>query len=149
MTAKAAMATNPISGYRWVPPTDLSDRRNQKRLSPDAIRAFFKIANKWSLKEEENCLLLGGISPSSLYGLKKNPDEAVLNQDELTRISLLVGIYKALNILFDDDYANAWVELTNNNPIFGGATPVQYMIHNGLPGIQIVRQLLDSRRGGR
>ena len=144
-----AMATNPISGYRWIPPTDLSDRRNQKRLSPDAIRTFLKIAAKWGLKEEENCMLLGGISPSSLYGLKKNPERAVLNQDGLTRISLLIGIYKALNILFDDEYADAWAGLPNNNPIFGGATPVQYMIHQGLPGIQIVRQLLDARRGGR
>jgi hypothetical protein len=143
------MATTPIYGYNWELPADLSARANQERLSPDAVRAFFKIAKLWNVKDEDARQLLGGISSSKFYSLKRDHTIATLNQDELTRTSFLVGIFKALNIIFDEELADAWIQLPNKNPIFGGVRPLQYIIHFGLPGMQLVRQLLDAYRGGR
>jgi len=40
------------------------------------------------------------------------------------------------------------VQLPNRNRIFGGGTPLDYMIKGGAPAMQIVRRLLDARRGG-
>ena len=80
--------------------------------------------------------------------MKKAPDAAVLDQDELQRVSFLVGIFKALNILFGDELADAWIQRPNQNRIFGGASPLAYMIRGGLPAFQTVRRLLDARRGG-
>ena len=71
-----------------------------------------------------------------------------LDEDRLTRISLLVGIYKALNILFGRKLADAWITLPNANLMFGGGSPLQYMKKGGIPALLRVRQLLDARRGG-
>ena len=72
-----------------------------------------------------------------------------LDQDKLTRISLLLGIFKALNILYRKKLADAWVQLSNTNPMFGGDSPLNSMIKGGVPAMVRVRQLVDARRGGR
>jgi hypothetical protein len=92
--------------------------------------------------------LLGGISNGAYYELKK-AGARVLDQDRLTRISLLTGVFKALNILYSKKLADRWVALPNTNPMFGGETPLAYMIKGGVPAVLRVRQLLDARRGGR
>jgi hypothetical protein len=101
--------------------------------------------------------LLGGISNGSFYHLKRSAGKAsnvktldakTLGQDKLTRVSLMVGIFKALNILYGTKLADAWVQLPNSNPIFGGETPLAYMLKGGVPSMLRVRQLLDARRGG-
>jgi hypothetical protein len=136
-----------IHGVACDRPVDLSSRVVQERLSPAAIRAFLSMASHWKLRDEDARGLLGGISNGSFYQLKRTPSKT-LDQDKLTRISLLVGIFKALNILYGPKLADAWVQLPNSNPIFGGETPLAVMRKGGLPSMMRVRQLLDARRGG-
>ena len=136
-----------LPGILWDHATDLSSRAVQARLSPAAIRAFFRVAQAWKLRDEDARALLGGISNGAFYNLK-NQAAKKLDQDRLTRISLLIGIFKALNILYSRKLANAWVQLANNNPVFSGGTPLVYMLKGGLPAMLRVRQLLDARRGG-
>ncbi len=88
-----------------------------------------------------------GVSSSTYYEWKKHPGR-VLDVDRLTRISYLVGIYKALHILYGNELADEWVTLPNTNVIFGGRTPLEYMAGGGLLALQTVRRLLDARRGG-
>ena len=135
-----------VAGYNFEAAPDLADLATRKRLSPSAIEGFFRIAAKWHVRDEDARQLLGGVSTGSFYSLKKSPRS--LDQDTLTRISLLVGIFKALNILFGGRLANAWITLPNANPMFRGHTPLAYMLRLGLPGMMHVRQLLDARRGG-
>ena len=59
-----------------------------------------------------------------------------------------MGIFKALNILYGTKLADAWVQLPNANPVFGGQTPLACMLKGGMPSMLRVRQLLDARRGG-
>ncbi|EMD81664.1 hypothetical protein C725_2948 [Pacificimonas flava] len=87
------------------------------------------------------------MSNGGYYALKKKPDRT-LDEDRLRRISYLVGIFKALNILYSEKLADQWIQLSNKNRIFGGRTPLSYMIRGGLPAFQTVRRLLDARRGG-
>jgi hypothetical protein len=107
-----------------------------------------KIAALWELRDKEARQLLGGVSNGAYYELKKKGSR-MLDQDRLTRISLLTGIFKALNILYSKRLADRWVQLPNTNPMFEGDTPLAYMIKGGLPAMLRVRQLLDARRGGR
>jgi uncharacterized protein (DUF2384 family) len=127
---------------------DLTDSETREKLSPAAIEAVLKIAEKWSLKNEDAMALLGGISSGRYYELKKNR-KGNLGQDELTRVSLLIGIFKALNILFNENLANQWVSRPNSNPMFHDDPPLEVLIEGGIPGMLSVRRLLDSRRGGR
>ncbi len=79
------------------------------------------------------------------YQLKRG-GKKTLDQDKLTRISLLLGIFRALNILYGRKLADAWISLPNSNPMFEGEAPFAYMIKGGVPAFVRVRQLLDARR---
>ena len=127
---------------------DLSDSATRKRVSPAAIEAVLTILKKWGLKNDDAMLLLGGISKGRYYGLKKS-STGQLTQDELTRVSLLIGIFKALNILFSEKLANQWVSRPNSNPMFKNQPPLVFLIQGGIPGMLTVRRFLDSRGGGR
>jgi hypothetical protein len=127
---------------------DLSNKDVVRRLSPTAVKGFLKIAVLWELRDEDARQLLGGMSNGAYYELKKTGSRT-LDQDRLTRISLLTGIFKALNILYRKKLADRWVHLPNANPMFGGETALAYMIKGGMPAMVRVRQLLDARRGGR
>jgi len=137
-----------IAGITLEKPADLSSRKIQERLSPSAVLSFFRLADVWQLRDEDARGLLGGISNGTYYSLKRRPSKT-LDQDQLTRISLLVGIFKALNILYSQKLADAWVQLPNSNPMFGGEPPLASMIKGGVPAMIRVRQLVDARRGGR
>ena len=130
-----------------APPVDLTDRAVRDRLSRAAVRAFFNIMARWNVRDEDARGLLGGMTNGPYYELKRNPDR-VMDVDRLTRISLLIGIFKALNILHSEALADRWVHLPNTNRIFGGATPLAYMLRGGLPALLTVRRLLDARRAG-
>jgi hypothetical protein len=136
-----------LHGVAWDAPADLSSRAVQEKLSPVAIRAFFRMATHWKLRDEDARGLIGGLSNGSFYQLKRAPART-LDQDKLTRVSLLVGIFKALNILYSTKLADSWIQLPNSNPIFGGQTPLSHMLKGGVPSMLRVRQLLDARRGG-
>jgi hypothetical protein len=134
---------------RFEPATlvDLNARTERERLSKSALKGFFKLAQAWQLRDDDARELLGGLSSSSFYEWKKNP-ERVLEVDRITRISYLLGVYKALHILYGDKLADEWVHLPNTNPIFNGRAPLGYMLAGGLVAMQTVRKLLDARRGG-
>jgi hypothetical protein len=137
----------PATLYSPGPLVDLSSRAERERLSPAALKAFFNIVARWQLREVDARELLGGVSHGPYYTWKRNPDRA-LDRDTLLRISYLVGIFKALHILHSEQLADAWVRLPNTNRVFGGVTPLAYMIRGGAPAMQTVRRLLDARRGG-
>ena len=136
------------AGIAWEKPADLSSRDVQKRLGPSAVKAFLKIRDLWQLRDEDARQLLGGMSSGAFYNLKRKA-RGTLDQDRLTRISILTGIFKGLNVLYSKKLADRWIQLPNENPMFRGETPLTYMSKGGLPAMLRVRQLLDSRRGGR
>lgn len=146
--ASVATINQLTAGIAWEKPADLSNKEVLKRLSPSAVRAFLRIRELWELRDEDARQMLGGISNGAFYELKKKA-RGTLDQDRLTRISVLTGIFKGLNILYSKKLADRWIQLPNENPMFGGETPLTYMIKGGLPAMLRVRQLLDSRRGGR
>jgi hypothetical protein len=136
----------PKSRFAAPAPVDLNAKGERERLSRSALRGFFRIVERWGVRDDAARELLGGVSSSAYYEWKKNPSRT-LEVDRITRISYLVGIYKALHILYGDKLADEWVNLPNANPIFGGMTPLAYMAAGGLVAMQTVRKLLDARRG--
>lgn len=137
----------PSSRYEPSPLVDLSAKPERERLSPSALRAFFNIMERWGVRDEDARMLLGGVSNGPYYQWKKEP-ERTLDTDTLTRISYLIGIFKALNIAYGEKLADEWIKLPNTNRIFAGQTPLAFLLSGGLPAFQVVRRLLDARRGG-
>jgi uncharacterized protein (DUF2384 family) len=125
---------------------DLSTRDTRERLSPAALRGFFSIMDRWRVRDDDARQLLGGISNGTFYEMKRDTSR-VCSADELTRVSYLIGIFKALNVLNGETLADAWMQLPNTNRLFGGGTPLDYVVRGGIPAMDQVRRLLDARRG--
>ena len=136
----------PTSRYGPEPLADLQSRAAREKLSPSAVKAFFRILEHWRVPDEAARDLLGGVSHGAFYNLRKTP--RTLRADELLRVSYLIGIFKALNILYSEKLADAWMQLPNANSIFKGGTPLAYARDGGIPALQTMRRLLDARRGG-
>lgn len=131
-----------------TPPAQRAKPEVRKRMSGAAMRTFFNIADKWKLEVKEQIAVLGSPASSTFYKYKAG-EVGALSVDVLTRISLILGIYKDLRILFPDNaLADRWVKLPNSNAMFGGATPAQFMSQGDMDPLYRVRRLLDARRGG-
>lgn len=98
---------------------------------------------QWAIDDALACRLLGGIAPNTLHAHARHPD-LMLDRDRLTRISYLIGIFKALHVLHGQELADRWVTLPNRNRVFGDRAPLDYMLQGGIPAMQTVRRLLDA-----
>jgi antitoxin Xre/MbcA/ParS-like protein len=117
-------------------------------LSGPALRTFFRIADAWGLSADEARRLLGD-PPRSTYFLWKKSGEQQLSRDTLERISYVLGIWKALQILIpDESAADAWVRKPNAAPPFGGKPALERMLSGNVADLYVVRQFLDAQRGG-
>ena len=126
-------------------PSAGTDRRG---LSGPALRTFFRIAGLWGLSIDEQMTLLGVTARSTFFKWKKNPN-TVLPKDALERISYLLGIYKALQILLPHEQAaDAWIRRPNSAPPFGGRSALDRMMSGQVVDLFVVRQYLDAQRGG-
>lgn len=131
-----------------VIPDRRGDPKIRRQMSGAAMRTFFNIAGMWKLSIEERRGLLGWPSESTFYKYQSG-QVGTLPYDMLIRISLVLGIYKDLQILYpEQDLADRWVRLPNSNPMFGGRPAIAYMSEGGMDALFHVRRLLDARRGG-
>ena len=122
---------------------------SSRDLSAAGLRAFFNIARDWGLNTDEQMVLLGAPGRSTFFKWKSAPESADLKRDTLERLSYLLGIYKALQILLPDTVAaDAWVKKPNSAPGFGGRSALDRMLGGNVADLVAVRQYLDARRGG-
>lgn len=124
-----------------------ADEADRGRLTGVALKAYRALADRWTLSNAEASDLLG-VSGSSWDRIKRGSRDAILSQDQLTRISALVGIFKGLHLLFADDMADRWPRLENTGPLFDRRTPIAAMIDGGIPHMLEVRRYVDAVRGG-
>jgi len=122
---------------------------SSRDLSAAGLRAFFNIARDWGLSTDEQMVLLGAPGRSTFFKWKAAPETADLKRDTLERLSYLLGIYKALQILLPAaTAADAWVKKPNSTPLFGGRSALDRMLGGNVADLIAVRQYLDARRGG-
>ena len=88
------------------------------------------------------------VSASTWERMRKPDWRGALNQDQLTRVSAIIGTLKGLRLLFTDSLADEWPKLANKGSLFEGHTPVQAMIEGGIPRMLDVRRHVDALRGG-
>jgi Protein of unknown function (DUF2384) len=111
-----------------------------------AMRAFFRLVELWGLTMEQARVLLGRPSRATLYNWKSGRVRG-LPHDTLQRISYLLGIHKALQILYSDPaLADGWVQ--RPNAAFGGQSALQRMLAGDITDLAAVRAHLDAARGG-
>ena len=127
-------------------PETFAAEADRARLSDVALKAFLSLGKAWHLSNAEAASLLG-VSASTLDRVKRGYRPA-LSQDQLTRVSALVGVYKGLHLLFADETADDWARRPNSGPLFGRETPIEAMIGGGIPRMLEIRRYVDAVRGG-
>lgn len=124
---------------------------DRARLAGTAMKAYRRLVEQWDLTGAQAAALLG-VSLSTWERLKPEgrgkASVRALSQDQMTRISVLTGIYKGLHLLFADTMADRWPMLANSGPLFEGRAPVGAMIEGGIPLMLDVRRYVDAVRGG-
>jgi hypothetical protein len=111
------------------------------------LRAFVRIAELWHLSIAEQLTLLGLSSRSTFFKWRKER-QVRLPRDTLERISYILGIYKALQLLLPDTRAaDEWVRRPNESAVFGGRSALDRMLSGNVADLYIVRQYLDAQRG--
>jgi len=90
-----ATVNQPATGIAWEQPADLSSRQAQKRLGPAAVKGFLKIRELWELRDEDARAIAGRRLQRAFYELKRKA-RGTLDQDRLTRISILDGNFQSL-----------------------------------------------------
>ena len=119
------------------------------RMAAAGLRAFGRIAEGWGLSVDDQLRLLGQPPRSTFFAWRKQRDKAALPRDTLERLSNLLGIYKALQILLPDPAAaDAWVRQPNTAPPFGGRSALDRMLAGNVSDLNFVRRYLDGVRGG-
>lgn len=124
---------------------------SQGKVGRAALEVFFSIAKKWCLNNEQQMCILGSIPKTTFYHWKKKADNKVdtpLPKDTLERISYVMGIYKALNILLPtEDAANRWIHKPNSAPLFNNLTALDKMLAGNVADLADIRRFLDAYRG--
>jgi len=109
-------------------------------------RAVVNLFDRWGLTDAQACVLLGGLSPRTWARWKVGAIGRV-PRDLKARLSNLMGIHKALRIIFTDA-ARGYGWIHRPNDVFGEASARDVMLGGELTDIMRVRRFLDSVRGG-
>ncbi|MFW2446964.1 MAG: antitoxin Xre-like helix-turn-helix domain-containing protein [Qipengyuania pacifica] len=121
--------------------------RDRRRLTGTAVNAVLRLARAWGASNAEGAALLG-VSESTWDRMKAGTWEGTLSQDQMTRASVLIGLFKGLHLLFANDLADRWPKLENRAPVFDRHSPLEAMIEGGIPRMLETRQYIDALRGG-
>lgn len=144
------MSAIPLSGPSTpaiAGPQTFASEADRKRLTPAALAGVRRLAEAWKLTGDEAAALLG-VSASTWDRIRADVWRNSLSQDQLTRVSALVGVFKGLHLLFADEMADRWPRLRNAGLMFENLTPVETMARGGIPQMIEVRRYVDALRGG-
>ena len=120
-------------------------------VGPEAARAaqqaFVRLMALWDVRDPDAACLLGHSSPRTYQRWKAGEYRRAVSVDVLERISNLLGIHKALGILFESKTSrDAWVRKPNG--AFNGASALEVMLGGRLVDLMRVRRYVDAVRGG-
>ena len=109
------------------------------------FRAVLGLFGKWDLTDEQAATLVD--MPVRSYRRWKVEGPGRVSRDGRARLSNLMGIHKALRIIFAEPQRGyAWIKA--GNAAFGGASALDVMLGGELTDIMRVRRYLDAERGG-
>lgn len=109
------------------------------------FRAALNLFGKWELTDEQAATLLD--MPVRSYRRWKAEGPGRFSRDGCARLSNLMGIHKALRIIFlEAQRGYEWIGA--GNTAFAGSSALDVMLGGELTDIMRVRRYLDAERGG-
>lgn len=120
-------------------PTPITDEEAAAML-----RACLNLFRLWEVSDLRAATLLD--VPVRSYARWKAGGAARIDRDQRARLSNLMGIHKALRIIFREPTRGyAWIKAPN--AVFGGRSALDVMLGGELTDIMRVRRYLDAERG--
>lgn len=108
------------------------------------FRAALNLFGKWEITDEQAAILLD--MPVRSYRRWKAEGPGRVSRDGRARLSNLMGIHKALRILFTEPQRGyRWIKAAN--AAFAGASALEIMLGGEITDIMRVRRYLDAERG--
>jgi uncharacterized protein (DUF2384 family) len=108
------------------------------------FRAALNLFRLWGMADQEAATLLD--LPPRSFARWKTGATGRISRDQKARLSNLMGIHKALRIIFREPArVHGWVRLPN--AVFGGRTALDVMLGGELTDLIRVRRYLDAERG--
>ncbi len=115
------------------------------RMEHSGMQAFVAIAKLWKLDVPTRCRVLGGISESAYFLLLKGSSKP--NPNVLELLSLILGIWRDLEILIPDTEASAqWLLRPHSGPWFHNRSSFERILSGDLKGLVDVRRHLEEWR---
>lgn len=109
------------------------------------FRAIVNLFRLWEITDEQAAVVLD--MPVRSYSRWKADGSGRINRDKKTRLSNLMGIHKALRIIFREPRrAYSWIKAPNE--AFAGRSALDIMLGGELTDLMRVRRYLDAERGG-
>lgn len=109
------------------------------------FRAAVNLFRLWRITDEEAAILLD--LPVRTYRRWKAEGAGRIDRDDKARLSNIMGLHKALRIIFrEPQRAYDWIKTPNT--AFGGKTALAVMLGGELTDLMRVRRYLDAERGG-
>lgn len=109
-------------------------------------RAVLNIFAKWTVKDADAAVILGGVSVKTVRRWRDG-DYGRVSRDLADRLSNLLGVHKTLRIIFSDP-ARGYNWIRAKNGALGGLSALEVMLLGGMSDLIRVRRYLDSVRGG-
>lgn len=124
------------------------DDMDTPNVAPEVItamqRAIVRLFSLWGLTDAQACILLGELSLRT-YARWKTGSFGRVGPDLRDRLSNVIGIHKALRLLFRDaERGYRWVK--QGNTAFGGRSALDVMLDGQLTDLMRVRRYLDAQR---
>ncbi|WBO59041.1 MbcA/ParS/Xre antitoxin family protein [Acidocella sp. MX-AZ03] len=125
-----------------------------KPFSPDPItdeeagamfRAALNLFRLWGVTDDQAAIILD--LPRRTFARWKAGELGRIGRDGKARLSNLMGIHKALRIIFKEPARGyGWIKAPN--AAFGGRSALEVMLQGELTDLMRVRHYLDAERGG-
>ena len=108
------------------------------------FRAVLNLFGKWELTDEQAATLLD--MPVRTFRRWKAEGPGRISRDGRARLSNLMGIHKALRLIFTEPQRGYdWIKRPNSD--FGGRSALDVMLGGELTDLMRVRRLFDAERG--
>jgi uncharacterized protein (DUF2384 family) len=124
--------------------TDFSPAPITDEEAAAMLRAALNLFRLWDITDEEAATLLD--LPVRTYRRWKAGELGRIDRDGKARLSNLMGIHKAVRIIFREPQRGyAWIKAPNK--AFGERTALEVMLGGELTDLMRVRRYLDAERG--
>jgi hypothetical protein len=109
------------------------------------FRSSLNLFRLWGVSDDQAATILD--LPRRTFARWKVEGVGRIGRDGKARLSNLLGVHKALKIVFREP-AQGYAWIRKPNEAFGGASALNVMLGGDLTDLMRVRRYLDAERGG-